>query len=229
MIAKKSNEMNCSDPEVRAAFSVFNEVLVNVMGHLKEQVVQHNSTKHYQSKSVVSAEFRKFLRSESGIYCPKLPDSGTVAVVDLGEDSDFGNPHPFVLVLKSINAWFNSLHRSNQMPEWVQFYSKNAKLAKLLRNGTPVVSLLACRDHAGGLQSCLLCKCNEMLTAPSRFVDLDSDILELARAYLDGFESLDDTEVDQLEKVRMWDEDVADFEHSEDCAGVLYLNPAFII
>ena len=229
MIAKKSNERDCSDPEVRAAVSVFNEVLVNVMGHLKEQEVEHNSTRHYQSKSEVSAEFRKFLRSQSGVYCPKLPDSGKVAVVELGEDSDFGNPHPFVLALKAINSWFNFLHRSNQMPEWVAFYSKIAKLSKLLRKGTPVVSMLACRDHAGGLQSCLLCKCNEMFTAPFRFVDLDSDILELARAYLDGVESLDDTEVDQLEKVKMWDEDVADFEYSEDCAGVLPLNPAFMI
>ena len=221
--------MNCSDPEVRAAVSVFIEVLVNVMGHLKEQVVAHNSTHRYQSKSEVSAEFRNFLKSQPGIDCPKLPDSGTVAVVELGEDSDFGNSHPFVLALKAINSWFNFLHQSNQMPEWVEYYIKNATLAKLLRKGTPVVSMLTCRDHAGGLQSCLLCKYNEMLTAPFRFVDLDSDIIELARAYLDGVESLDDTEVDRLEKVRMWDEDKADFECSEDCAGVLPLNPAFII
>ncbi len=105
------------------------------------------------------------------------------------------------------------------MPEWTAFlksrYAHNAtQLSKSL--STPLLLLTACRDHIADIKTCLLCKSREILSNPDKFEGVDQNILELARVYADGMESLSEADIDLLDNVRMRD---AEDEDSHESAG----------
>ena len=226
IITDGENDMDCADPKAIKSVEVFNEYLVNIAGYLRsEEVFLEGNTPQYSAKANLSAEFRLFLRGQHGIVVPKLPDQGKIAVLEIGPDSIHGNPHPFFLALRSMNAWLFFNHRERSMSDWTAYlemrYARNAtQLAKSL--SPPLVLLTACRDHIDDIKTCLLCKSREILSNPDKFEGVDLKILELARVYANNIESLPEADIDLLDNVHMRDaededsHESADFSWSED-------------
>jgi hypothetical protein len=239
VITESKNDMDCADPQAIRAVEVFNEYLVNIAGYLRsEEVFLEGNSSRYTAKANLSAEFRLFLRGQHGMVVPKLPEQGKIAVLEIGPDSVHGDPHPFFLALRSMNAWLYFNHRERTMPEWTAFLKNRcAQNATQLVNSlsTPLVLLTACRDHIADIKTCLLCKSREILSNPDRFEGVDLNILELARVYADDIESLSEADIDLLDKVHMRDSEdedshePADFSWSEDlpdCAGAPQTPPS---
>ena len=228
-ITNSSSDMNCTDPRAKKAMDIFNEYFVNIAGYLRgEEVLFEGNTSQYKAKANLSADFRLYLKGQHGIIVPKLPEQGKIAVLEIGPGSMHGNPHPFFLALRSMNAWLYFNHRVQAMPEWIAYlenrYGQGTKhFADSLR--TPLVLLTACRDHLGDTKTCLLCKSREILSDPDKFEGVDLNILELARIYADDIESLSEADIDLLDKVKMRDgeeedsDEDKDFSWSSDDAG----------
>jgi hypothetical protein len=220
VITDSKNDMDSTDPQAIKAVEVFNEYLVNIAGYLRsEEVFLEDDSSLYTAKANLSAEFRLFLRGQHSMVVPKLPEQGKIAVLEIGPDSVHGDPHPFFLALRSMNAWLNFNHMERTMPEWTAFLkSRHAHNAtQLLKSiSTPLVLLTACRDHIADIKTCLLCKSREILSNPDKFEGVDQNILELARVYADGVESLSEADIDLLDNVRMRD---AEDEDSHESAG----------
>jgi hypothetical protein len=226
VVTDSENDMDCADPQAIRAVKFFNEYLVNIAGYLRnEEVFLGGNTSQYTAKANLSADFRLFLRGQDGIVVPKLPDQGKIAVLEIGPNSIHGNPHPFFLALRSMNAWLYFNHEERTMPRWTAFlkarYAQNEpQLLKSL--SSPLVLLTACRDHIDDIKTCLLCKSREILSNPDKFDGVDLNILELARAYADDIESLSEVDIDLLANVHMRDaededsHESADFSWSED-------------
>ena len=203
-VTKSANDMKFTDPQVIRAVEVFNEVLVNVVGYIRNLDLAVDSTKmFYSEKPKFASVFRNFLRNESGILCPKLPEHGLIAVLvllELGEDSGYGNSHPFFLALTSINAWLNFLHQTRQMTGWMRFLMKDPANSIYLRHRTPLVLR---RDHEDGIMSCLLCKSREIMAVPEN--KIHDEIYQIARVYSDGVESISDEDLETLQNDEMVD------------------------
>jgi hypothetical protein len=229
-ITEHANDMNCTDPQAIRAVEIFNEYLVHVTGHLrKEDVIYAQNSSTYKAKAKLAADFREFLRDQPGVVVPKLPEQGRIAVLEIGNNSDHGSPHPFFLALRSMNAWLSLNHRQKRMKNWLDYlHTKyDAKQVSRLLD-VPLLLLTACRDHVGDIMTCLLCKSQAILSDPDQFEEVDWKTMELAQTYIDNMESLSAAEIDQLDNVKIRDsedrdlfEDTDSFESSAsfDVAG----------
>jgi hypothetical protein len=197
-----TNDMDCSDPAARKAVEHFNMYLTHVAGYLRKIDIGADSSSDFNAKIHLASNFRKFLRGQSSIAVPKLPEQGRIAVLEIGPDSVHGNPHPFLVALRSMNAWLFSCQREARMEAWTNFLkSRNCEgLAE-----TPLLLLPACRDYHTDFMTCLLCKSREILDNPDKFQGVDSDVWELAQACSYGLEDLSDEEIDRLDQVRLRD------------------------
>jgi hypothetical protein len=199
-ITHSTNDVDCADPQVRKAVDVFNEVMLQVLGHIREhEFILDPKARQSTRKAEAAKEFRCFLRNETGFPRIQLPDHGRIAVLELDDESEQGNPHPLLLSIKSINAWCNFLHQTGQMPRWTAHLA--AGLLHL--HNTPLVPFTSCRDHPDGVMTCRLCKAREILSNPERFTDLDSYDEGIARIFLDGSETLEDDEMDRLDRLTL--------------------------
>ena len=92
------------------AVEAFKEMLVNVVGHVRTfDLIVDKKLVYYAQKAKLSTVFRRFLRNESGILCPTLMTNKTIAVLELGEDSEFENAHPFFLALSLTQVYHHRL------------------------------------------------------------------------------------------------------------------------
>jgi hypothetical protein len=197
-----ANDMDCSDPAARRAVEVFNMYLTHVAGYLRGIDIETDSSSNFNAKLHLASNFRSFLRGQSCIVVPKLPEQGRIAVLELGPDSKHGNPHPFFVALRSMNAWLFSCQREARIEAWTNFL-KNSNCEGLA--GTPLLLLPACRDYHSDFMTCLLCKSREIMENPGKFQSVYDDVWQLARACSYGLEDLSDGEIDRLDKVQLRD------------------------
>lgn len=99
---------------------------------------------------------------------------------------DFSSPHPYLLLLRALNAWFDYLHSYKVWPEWTHHIKEIAK-------GSPhggallsarLVLLPGCCDVSRYDPDCVQCKCNCLITSPELYGDLPEDLLEKAKMFI---------------------------------------------
>lgn len=109
-------------------------------------------------------------------------------------DSDAGAsgilPHPFLLFLRSLNAWFNFLHSSGKWPAWNEFLKEAAaatvgKTTRKLSSNDPLVILPSCRDMEMDSCTCLRCKAADLMENPQLYPAMPDEVWQAAAAMLD--------------------------------------------
>ncbi len=99
---------------------------------------------------------------------------------------DFSAPHPFLLVLRAMNAWCDYLHLYQVWSEWTQHIQR---ITKGLSDGDELlrarlVILPGCCDVSRYEPDCIMCKCNCLITSPELYLDLPENLLEKAKMFI---------------------------------------------
>jgi hypothetical protein len=98
-------------------------------------------------------------------------------------------PHPFLLFLRSLNAWFNALHSSGGWPEWSAYLARQGAVtisgrARRLGPADPLVLLPSCRDMDIDSCSCLMCKAADAYGRPELYPVLPDKVWRAVTAVL---------------------------------------------
>ena len=199
-------ELSTDDQSVINAFKNFNVLLTLVVPFLASQTITTVDT----MKTALCSIFRAFLAqvTRSGtvpdVMCPTVPKGKVVVCLKFQRrDPQFPTfeegaparsgpaqekltalPHPFLLFLRALNAWFNCLHSCGTWPDW------NAYLANELANNREVeikgvrrklsskgtlVLLPSCRDMDMDTCTCMLCKAADVFDNPELYPVVSDD------------------------------------------------------
>jgi hypothetical protein len=192
------NEIESNDPKVINSIDIFNELSLMISGRLAhdEIVVSTN-----ENKVKLSNFFRQFLQTQETMPCLKVPGKhGLLKVQKFPSRSvtlpgrnkkatrnlDFSAPHPFLLVLRGMNAWCDYLHLHKAWPKWTEHIQK---IAKKERGGNELIRarlviLPGCCDVSRYEPDCILCKCNCLITSSEMYWDLADSLLEKAKMFI---------------------------------------------
>ena len=120
-----------------------------------------------------------------------------------GGDSRNSLPHPFLLFLRSLNAWCNFLHTQHKWSAWNEHLQKLEPVHIGTRSCTldskvPLVLLLSCRDVEIDGGDCIYCKAADVCENPSLYSGLSDDLLQAAQAILQHSKSVTDEEAEKI-------------------------------
>jgi hypothetical protein len=179
-------ELETDDRSVMDAFKTFNTLLTLVVPFLASKPLKQVAT----VKAGLCGLFRAFLTnvtpSESGtvpdVMCPTVPAGRVVVCLKFHwrdpQFPAFGGaparanhrkkkltalPHPFLLFLKALNAWFNCLHLCRTWPDWNTYFDKERSTTiegtrRRISHACPLILLPSCRDMDMASCACMLCK-----------------------------------------------------------------------
>jgi hypothetical protein len=130
------------------------------------------------------------------------PDDGASA----GSDSTVC-PHPFLLFLRSLNAWFNFLHSYEHWGAWSAHLKKEEQCTvgnktRTLCSADTLVILPSCRDIDKDCCSCILCKAADVSDNEHLYPDLSSELREAVFAVLYQAGPVSDEEKMQILQLR---------------------------
>jgi len=226
-------ELSANNPNVLAAFAAFRSLLLMVVPFLAMQAL--NSVKTI--KAALCSIFRLFLAKQEDLMCPfideksdkcvvclkfakreaKFPNFGEGAGVagDSGSPDDGASagrdstvcPHPFLLFLRSLNAWFNFLHSNEHWGAWSAHFKENQLCTlggreRTLCYADPLVILPSCRDINKDCCSCILCKAADVSENEHLYPDLSSELREAVFAVLYQAGPVSDEEKLQILQLR---------------------------
>ena len=199
-------ELSTDDQSVINAFENFNVLLTLVVPFLASQTIKTVDT----MKTALCSIFRAFLAqvTRSGtvpdVMCPTVPkgkvvvclkfqrrdpqfptfEEGAPALSGRAQEKLTALPHPFLLFLRALNAWFNCLHSRRSWPDWNAYLEnelkKNRKVEikgewrKLSSKGT-LVLLPSCRDMDMDTCTCMLCKAADVFDNPELYPVVSDD------------------------------------------------------
>jgi hypothetical protein len=191
-----SCEVDTQSAEVQEAFQTFSRYqrMMTVFLAAKDLANPNSS-----AKCRLSQAFREFLQLDSTRTIPCIDPSqlqqkcvvcltftginvrfpGSTAPAGDGGGSLRTCPHPFPLILRSINAVYNMTHRLNLWPEWERWLA--ATHPDLAREA--LVLLPSCLDRCPHTSDCLYCKAASIAKDPHLFPDLSDRGHEAAAAF----------------------------------------------
>ena len=208
-------ELETDDTTVLEAFESFKTLLLMVVPFLASQKLKAVTS----LKLVLCEIFRNFLAqvSASGtpdVPCPCIIGIRKSVVMCLKFQSreareprfpSFGSgtsdrrpdqhedpvlPHPFLLFLRSLNAWFNYLHLSGIWQEWNQYLATQPKKAigksrkRKLVNTDPLVILPSCRDMDIDSCRCVQCKAADVCENAELYSTIPDEVWQAAMAMM---------------------------------------------
>jgi hypothetical protein len=168
-------------------------------------VVPYLASQPLQSIGTLKAElcstFRRFLVSQKSFLCPEVPKNSERSFVclkfqssqikvpsfaDLDRDEAWSDeaagadktllPHPFLVFLRSLNAWCNHLHSNHKWDEWDMYLAqqKPVQIGKqeeqhTLDQSVPLVLLPSCRDVEIDGGDCVFCKASDVWNHPDLY------------------------------------------------------------
>jgi hypothetical protein len=191
---KYLSEVESNDPKVTNSIDIFNEYSLMISGCLAYAKLEDST----ENKMILCQEYRKFLKTQTFMPCLKVPSKAGMLKIQgfpsrrvtlpgrrrsSTKSLDFSAPHPFLLVLRAMNAWCDFLHFYQAWPEWTKHIQRESLLRKddILR--TRLVILPGCCDVSRYEPDCILCKCNCLITSPELYCDLPEDLLEKAKMF----------------------------------------------
>ena len=192
---KYLSEVESNDPKVINSIDIFNKYSLMISGCLAYEILEDST----ENKMKLCQEYRKFLKTQTFMPCLKVPSKAGMLKVQgfpsrrvtlpgrrrsSTKSLDFSAPHPFLLVLRAMNAWCDFLHFYQAWPEWTKHIQRIAKsLHKDEILSTRLVILPGCCDVSSYEPDCILCKCNCLITSPELYCDLPEDLLEKAKMF----------------------------------------------
>jgi hypothetical protein len=239
-------ELETDDQSVMDAFQTFNTLLTLVVPFLASKQLKQVVT----VKVGLCSLFRKFLTkvtpSESGtvpdVMCPTVP-AGRVVVCLNFHLRDFevpafegasaranhhetvltALPHPFLLFLRALNAWFNCLHLCRTWPDWNTCFDKEPSeiidgRRRKISHTCPLILLPSCRDMDMASCTCMLCKSADVVENAELYPVVSDDEWRAVTSAQDPTASpITEEEAGMISKLcrRMvpgeaWEEDVGD-------------------
>jgi hypothetical protein len=89
-------------------------------------------------------------------------------------------PHPFLLFLRALNAWFNCLHLFKTWPDWNTYFAREHSVTidgvrRKIPSACPLVLLPSCRDMDMDSCTCMLCKSADVVYSPELYPVVSSD------------------------------------------------------
>uniref|UniRef100_A0A7S0LUN2 Uncharacterized protein n=1 Tax=Cryptomonas curvata TaxID=233186 RepID=A0A7S0LUN2_9CRYP len=112
-------------------------------------------------------------------------------------------PHPFLLVLRSLNSYFNMLDAMHQWSAWEQHLARldepSLERERLLQ--APLVLFPSCRDCDPHAPDCLYCMAKNICSDPEAYPGLSDAEYDAAQAVLKRAQVAED-DVDLVEGVR---------------------------
>ena len=202
------------------------------------KVVPFLASKKLQAATTAKAQlcdiFRAFLRKGDDVPCPSidgvldgvvmclkfqrldgeqpvpLPNFGTETRGATQEQHvDAVLPHPFLLFLRTLNAWFNYLHKSEKWPEWKSYLNDQAlpigtpPLKRKLTSNDPLVILPSCCDMDIDSCTCVLCKAADVCENAELYPALPDGVWQAAMAAVNPAGSpITDEEALQIAELR---------------------------
>ena len=141
-----------------------------------------------------------------------------------GGDSRNSLPHPFLLFLRSLNAWCNFLHTQHKWSAWNEHLQKLEPVHIGTRSCTldskvPLVLLLSCRDVEIDGGDCIYCKAADVCENPSLYSGLSDDLLQAAQAILQHSKSVTDEEAEKILGLKRDDSEGADSDPASERKG----------
>ncbi len=148
------------------------------------------------------AQFPNFDGGAGAASDSGLPDDGASA----GSDSTVC-PHPFLLFLRSLNAWFNFLHSGGRWPDWSAHLEKQGRVkvgdkSRTLCPTDTLVILPSCRDIDKDCCSCILCKAADVSENEHLYTDMSTEVREAVFAVMFQTGPVTEEEILQILRLR---------------------------
>ena len=136
---KYVSEIESDDPKVINSIDIFNEYSLMISGCIAHDILEVSTT---ENKGKLCNYYRKFIKTQKLMPCLQVPNKAGILKVQgfpsckvtlpgrrnsSTRNLDFSAPHPFLLVLRGMNAWCDYLHRYQAWPEWTQHIQRIAK------------------------------------------------------------------------------------------------------
>ena len=213
-------DVDSSSEDVQSAFRVFTVYQRMMTLFLASKDLKDPAT---SKKSQLCQFFREFLRQYPKPMIPcfdpaRLPQmlvvclnfKGTPITLP-GQSVHHGGqqararscPHPFLVILRSINAFYNMLHRLQLWPAWAD----RLAAARPELQQEALVLLPSCVDCSPREPDCLCCKAAVIRAAPQRYPGLSERTYEAAADVLYMVRVIDEEEARLILEARAGDDE----------------------
>ena len=204
-------EMDSHSEEVYQGCEELKKLLLMIIMFVKAKELKKPDTSAKTKKCKI---LREFLSSPTLLSIPwfdvrKAPSMVVVCLNFIGTEIEYPNrrgrshhrscPHPFLLVLRSFNSYFNMLDAMHSWTAWEQHLAEPSR--EVLRQ-TPLVLFPSCRDCNLHAPDCLYCMARSIYLEPEAYPGLSDAEYEAAQAVLKLPQVADD-DVDLVEGVRI--------------------------